>query len=67
VAVSILKPPKGDFRSETEKFNGYIFNGHSPTDESVSGDVTAVAVGQSQRLYSDSGFRIFTGGYLSFL
>jgi hypothetical protein len=51
-------------------YNGYIYNGHSPTETSVrsvmgyNGHVTAVAVGQRQRLYS--GVRILTGYYLSF-
>jgi hypothetical protein len=80
MAVSLLKPPNGGFRSEaashgsfgseTPKYNGYIFNGHSPTDAIARSDVTvmcvtAVAVGQSQRLYS--GVRMLTGNYLSSL
>ena len=40
MAVSILKPPNGSFRIETtKKIIGYIFNGHSPTDESVRSGV----------------------------
>jgi hypothetical protein len=46
-----------------------MLNGHSPTDVSVRSGVTAryqnapaVAVGQSQRLYSGVG--VFTGNYL---
>jgi hypothetical protein len=52
-------------------FNGQIPIGHNPTDASVRSGVTAmsmyvtaVAVGQSQRLYSGVG--IFTGDHLSF-
>jgi hypothetical protein len=51
--------------------NGYIYNGHFPTETSVrspfgcNGHVTAVAVGQRQRLYSGVG--MFTGNYLSSL
>ena len=65
----VLLDPGGGFRSETavtkpfRKWNGYKFitaicNGHYPTDTSVRSDngyVTAVAVGQSQRLYSGVG------------
>jgi hypothetical protein len=55
MAVSLLKPPNGSFRSETtvrslhgrfesgtEKFNGYKFNGHPPTDASVRSGVTVM-------------------------
>jgi hypothetical protein len=85
MAVSLLKPPFGGFRSETAvtrltavtrvtavsevqrtKFNGYIqrasFNGRK-CPFGCNGHVTAVAVGQSQRLYS--GVRMFTGNYPS--
>jgi hypothetical protein len=81
VAVSLLKPPHGGFRSETAvtkpfqkrsryKFITAICNGHYPTDTSVCSGVTviiptvtAVAAGQSQRLYSGMG--IFNWYYLS--
>ena len=64
--TAVMKP----FR----KWNGYKFittmcNGHSPTEKSVrpgvtcKGFVTAVAIGQSQRLYSGVG--IFNWHYLS--
>jgi hypothetical protein len=42
MAVSLLKPPNGGFRIETEKINGYIFNGHFPTDTSARSGVTVV-------------------------
>jgi hypothetical protein len=63
MAVSILKPPHGGFRSKTA-VNGYKFitaicNGHLPNGEKYpfgcSGYVTAVAAGQSQRFYSGVG------------
>ena len=49
MAVSLLKPPNGGFRSETAvsevkrpKINGYIFNGNSSTDASVRSGVTVM-------------------------
>jgi hypothetical protein len=36
VTVSLLKPPNG------QKFNGYVFNGHSPTDEIARSGVTVM-------------------------
>jgi hypothetical protein len=69
VAVSLLKPPKGGFRIETATILTATYStGHHPMDASkcpfgCNGNVTTVAVGQSQRLYS--GVRIFTGNYLS--
>jgi hypothetical protein len=48
MAVSLLKPPNGGFRSETAvtgsetENNGYIFNGHFPTDKGVRSGVTAM-------------------------
>ena len=74
MAVSLLKPPHGGFRSETavtkpfRKWKGHKFltaicNDHSPTDTSVCSGVTAVAAGQSQRFYSGVG--IFNWYYLS--
>jgi hypothetical protein len=67
VPVSLSKPPNGGFRSETATNLTYIFHGNSPTEtgvrSGVNGNVTAVAVGQSQQLYS--GVRMFTAYYLS--
>jgi hypothetical protein len=75
MAVSLLKRPlHGRFGIETAKNLKAIYLtviSQFPTDASVrsgvtcNGHATAVAVGQSQRLYS--GVRIFTGNYLSFL
>jgi hypothetical protein len=43
MAVSEVKRPlQGRFGSETEKFNGDIFNGHTPTDASVRSGATAM-------------------------
>jgi hypothetical protein len=51
VTVSLLKQPHGGFRSEIavtrpfrkwKTFNGYICNGHSPTDASVRSGVTVM-------------------------
>jgi hypothetical protein len=60
VPVSLLKPPRNGY-----KFMTVICNAHSPTDTTFgcNGHVTAMAVGQRQRLYS--GVRMFTGNYLS--
>jgi hypothetical protein len=71
VVVSLLQLPHGGFRSETTVthiHNVYMyrpfFNGHAcPFGCSCSGYVTAVAVGQNQRLYSGVG--IFNWLYLS--
>ena len=74
MAVSIMKPPNGGFRSETAvarpfQFNGYIFITDVPNGRmcpfGCNGDATAVVVGQSQRLCS--GVRMLTGNYLGFL
>jgi hypothetical protein len=58
--------------SDTEFEGGDDGHGHGnhtflakQAQPSHNGHVTAVVVGQSQRLYS--GVRIFTGNYLSFL
>jgi hypothetical protein len=53
MAVSVLKTPNDGFRSKTavtrpfrkwngQKFNGYIFNGDFPTDESARSGVTVM-------------------------
>jgi hypothetical protein len=52
MAVSLLKPPNGGFRidgrytavleAKRKKSNGYVFNGHPPTDASARSGVTAM-------------------------
>jgi hypothetical protein len=69
VTVSEVKRPlRNRFGSETvKKYITVICNGHSPPGHKFpfgcNGYVTAMAVGQGQRLYS--GVRMFTGYYLS--
>jgi hypothetical protein len=71
MAVSEVKRPlHGRFGSETAKnLTAIYILRTSPNGPKCpfgcNGHVTAVAVGQSQPLYS--GVRIFTGNYLSFL
>jgi hypothetical protein len=70
MAVSEVKRPlHGGFGSETAKNLTAIYLTDIPNGRKFlfgcNGDVTAVAVCQSQRLYS--GVRMFTGNYLSFL
>jgi hypothetical protein len=73
VTVLLLNPEvkwplHGRFGSETDKNLTAFFKRTFPNGQKFpfgcNGHVTAVAVGQSQRLYS--GVRIFTGNYLSF-
>ena len=42
MTVSLLKPPNGGFRSETDKNLMAIYNGHFPTDTSVRSGVTVM-------------------------
>jgi hypothetical protein len=73
--AEVKRPLRNRFRIEAVinllyNYNGYcvLCNGRSPTDKKCpfgcSGYVTAVAVGQRQRLYF--GLRMFTGYYLRF-
>jgi hypothetical protein len=59
MAVSLLKPPNGGFRSETDvtlPFGSETFpNGYKYPFGCNGYYVTAVAVGQRQRLYSGVG------------
>jgi hypothetical protein len=67
----VKRPLHGRFGSETAKILTAIFLTDIPQRTQVSvrvycnGNVTAVVVGQSQRLYY--GVRMFTWNYLSFL
>jgi hypothetical protein len=68
-ASEVKRPLHGRFGSETAKnlmaiYLTDIFQ-RTQCPFGCNGHVTAVVVGQSQRLYS--GVRIFTGNYLSFL